>query len=78
MCVNYARPHIPVIPDFPSDIPAGCWNFVYLAGESLCMGFVKHMRNAGSSSKGGGGWRGVVVVGLLASCNKPDQLARIM
>lgn len=30
VCVNYALPHIPVIPDFPSDIPAVYWNFVYL------------------------------------------------
>lgn len=28
--VIYARPHIPVIPDFPSDILAVYCNFVYL------------------------------------------------
>lgn len=35
VCVIYARPHIPVIPDFPSDIPAVYWNFVYLVSHCV-------------------------------------------
>lgn len=31
--VIYADSHIPVIPDFPSDIPAVYWNFVYLVSH---------------------------------------------
>lgn len=57
LCVNGARPFPPSpnIPDFPTDVPAALfWNFC-LSGESLCMGFVKHMRNAHGSSKGGSG-----------------------
>lgn len=30
VCVRKLRTHIPVIPDYPSDIPAVHWNFVYL------------------------------------------------
>lgn len=35
VCVIYARPHLPVIPDFPSDIPAVYWNFVYLVSHCV-------------------------------------------
>lgn len=66
MCVNYARPHIPVIPDFPSDIPAVSCNFVYLV--SHC---VLHLSSTCET-------RSVPVRGEADSCNKPGILSRIM
>lgn len=49
-------PNLRYIPDIPSDIPAVYWNFV---GQVTHLGFVGHMRNQQSSSKGGvWGWGG--------------------
>lgn len=59
--VIYAHPSIPVIPDFPSDIPAVLWNFVYLM--SHCVWDLLSTCET----------RSVPVKGETASCNKPDS-----
>lgn len=59
--VIYARPHIPVIPDFPSDILAVYWNFVYLV--SHCVWALLSTCETQS----------VPVRGEAASCNKPES-----
>lgn len=61
VCVIYAQTHIPVIPDFPSDIPAVYWNFVYLV--SHCVWDL--LSTCESQS--------VPVRGEAASCNKPES-----
>lgn len=63
--VIYARPSIPVIPDFPSDIPAVFWNFVYLV--SHCVWDLLSTCET----------RSVPVRGEAASCNKPDSLPEL-
>lgn len=63
--VIYARPSIPVIPDFPSDIPAVFWNFVYLV--SHCVWDLLSTCET----------RSVPVRGEAASCNKPDGLPEL-
>ena len=52
LCVIYARPYSPRYSRFSVGHPGSLLELC-LSGESLCMGFVKHMRNAVSSSKGG-------------------------
>lgn len=66
LCVIYARPHIPVIPDFPSDIPADYWNFVYLV--SHCVWDLLSTCET----------RSVPVRGEAASCSNADMFSRIM
>lgn len=61
VCVIYARPHISVIPDFPSDIPAVSWNFVYLV--SHCVWDLLSTCET----------RSVPVKGEAASCKKPGS-----
>lgn len=63
VCVRNLRtsPYIPVIPDFPSDIPAVYWNFVYLV--SHCVWDLLSTCET----------RSVPVKGEAASCNKPTS-----
>lgn len=62
-CLRNLRtsPYPRYIPDFPSDIPAVYWNFVYLVSHS-----VWDLLSTCET-------RSVPVKGEAASCNKPDS-----
>lgn len=66
VCVIYARPRTTAIPDFPSDIPAVYWNFVYLV--SHCVWDLLSTCET----------RSVPVKGEAANCNKPDSLPKLL